>query len=161
MPCQVTVSTHKQEPQKPTELPPETWGNLDLHGTLASGEYMLGVQCLYSCFPVVEVISSTSAHAVIPSMGTIMSNFKITSDSGSLYNSEIFKQPAQWMGFEHTKKTPYTPWANDMAEDFMKNLGKMIQTAEEESLNWQQELQRFPSAYRATPHLLTYMSTAA
>ena len=48
-----------------------------------------------------------------------------------------------------------------MAENFMKNLGKVMQTAEEEKLNWWQELQRFLRAYRATPHLMTHMSPAA
>ena len=65
------------------------------------------------------------------------------------------------MGFEHTKKTPYTPWAYSMAENLMKNLGKVIQTAEEEKLNWLKELQRFLRAYRATPHSMTHMSPAA
>ena len=40
-------------------------------------------------------------------------------------------------------------------------LGKVIQTAEEEKLNWRQELQRFLRAYRATPHSMTHMSPAA
>ena len=59
------------------------------------------------------------------------------------------------MGLEHKKKTPYTPWANGIAENFMKNLGKVMQTAEEEKLNWRQELQRFLRAYRATLHSMT------
>ena len=65
------------------------------------------------------------------------------------------------MGFEHTKKSPYTPWANGTAENLMKNLGKVAQTVEEEKLNWQQELQRFLQAYRATLHSMTHMSHAA
>ena len=167
MPCQVTVSTHRQEPLKPTQLPQEPWDKLatDLYGPLASGEYLLVVQCHYSRFPVVEIVSSTSVHAVIPAMDRIMSNFgipqELTSDNGPPYNSETFGHFAHWMGFKHTKKTPYTPWANGMAENFMKNLGKVIQTAEEEKLNWRQELQRFLRAYRATPHLMTHMSPAA
>ena len=167
MPCQVTVSTHRQEPLKPTQLPQEPWDKLatDLYGPLASGEYLLVVQCHYSRFPVVEIVSSTSVHAVIPAMDRIMSNFgipqELTSDNGPPYNSETFGHFAHWMGFKHTKKTPYIPWANGMAENFMKNLGKVIQTAEEEKLNWQQELQRFLRAYRAAPHLMTHMSPAA
>ena len=164
---QVTVSTHKQEPLKPIQLPQEPWDKLatDLYGPLALGEYLLVVQCHYSRFPVVEVVSSTSVHTMIPAMVIIMSNFgipqELTSDNGSPYNSEAFKQFAHWMGFEHTKETPYTPWANGMAENFMKNLGKVMQTAEEEKLNWRQELQRFLRAYRATLHSMTHMSPAA
>ena len=138
-----------------------------MYRPLASGEYLLVVQCHYSRFSVVEAVSSISVydHAVILAMGKIMSNFgipqELTGDNDSPYNSETFKQFAHWMGFEHTKKTPYAPWANGMAENFMKNLGKVIQTAEEEKLNWQQELQRFLQAYRATLHSMTHMSLAA
>ena len=98
MPCQVTVSTHKKEPLKPTQLSQEPWDKLatDLYGPLASGEYLLVVQCHYSCFPVAEVISSTSVHAVIPAMDRIMSNFgipqELTGDNCSPYSSETFKQ---------------------------------------------------------------------
>ena len=114
MPCQVTVSTHQQEPLNPTQLPQEPWDKLamDLYSPLASGEYLLVVQCHYSPFPVVEVVSSTSVHGVIPAVNRIMSNFgilqELTSDNGSPYNSETFKQFSHWMSFEHTKKTPYT-----------------------------------------------------
>ena len=46
-----------------------------------------------------------------------------SSDNGTPYNSEQFKQYAKYMGFKHTKKIPYTPWANGTAENFMRNLG--------------------------------------
>ena len=52
MPCQVTVSTHKQEPLKPTQLPQEPWDKLatDLYGPLGSGEYH-SVNSTVSLFP--------------------------------------------------------------------------------------------------------------
>ena len=65
------------------------------------------------------------------------------------------------MGFEHKKKIPYAPWANGTAENFMKNLGKLIETAQEEKLNWRQELHKFLRAYRATPHPMTNKSPAS
>ena len=46
-----------------------------------------------------------------------------SSDNGTPYNSEQFKQYAKYMGFKHTKKIPYAPWANGTAENFMRNLG--------------------------------------
>jgi hypothetical protein len=65
------------------------------------------------------------------------------------------------MGFKHKKKIPYAPWANGTAENFMKNLGKLIETAQEEKLNWRQELHKFLRAYRATPHPMTKKSPAS
>ena len=167
MACQVTVRTPQQEPLKPTTLPAEPWDTLatDLHGPLPTGEYLLVVQCLYSRYPAVEIVRSTSADACIPVMDKILSQFGIptviTSDNGPPYNSEKFKLYAKYMGFEHKKKIPYTPWANGTAENFMKNLGKVIETAQEEKLNWRQELHKFLRAYRATPHPMTKKSPAS
>lgn len=62
------------------------------------------------------------------------------------------------MGFELKKKIPYAPWANGTAENFMKNLGKLIKTAQEEKLNWRQELHKFLPAYQVTPQSMTKKS---
>ena len=167
MPCQITVKTPQQEPLKPTVLPGEPWDVLatDLHGPLATGEYLLVVQCLYSRYPAVEIVRSTSADTCIPALDKVLSQFgiptQITSDNGPPYNSEKFRQYAKYMGFEHKKKIPYAPWANGTAENFMKNLGKLIETAQEEKLNWRQELHKFLRAYRATPHPMTKKSPAS
>ncbi|CAB4003123.1 Transposon Ty3-I Gag-Pol poly [Paramuricea clavata] len=113
MPCQITVKTPQQEPLKPTVLPGEPWDVLatDLHGPLPTGEYLLVVQCLYSRYPAVEIVRSTSADTCIPVLDKVLSQFgiptQITSDNGPPYNSEKFRQYAKYMGFEHKKKIPY------------------------------------------------------
>ena len=128
MACQANTDIHQQEPLKPTELPTEPWSKLatDLYGPLDTGEYLLVVQCLYSRFPMVEIVRSTSGTAVIPAMDKILSTLgipdEIASDNGPPYSSEEFKSYARYMGFEHKKKIPYAPWANGMAENFMKTL---------------------------------------
>ena len=50
---------------------------------------------------------------------------------------------ARYMGFEHRKKIQYAPWANGMAENFMKILGKLIRSPTEERLNWRRKLQKY------------------
>ena len=160
-PCQVRVQTPQQEPLKPTNLPQEPWEKLttDLHGPLDSGEYLLVVQDVYSRFPVVEIVSSTSPKACIPAMDRVLSSFgipsEIGSDNGSPFNSEEYGKYGKYMGFKKTKKIPYAPWANGMVENFMKNLNKVIETANEEKRNWRQEMHKFLRAYRATPHTMT------
>ena len=167
MPCQVTVKTPQQEPLKPTVLPTEPWDVLatDLHGPLTTGECLLLMQCLYSRYPAVEIVHSTSAEACIPAFAKILSYFgiptEITSDNGPPYNGDKFKQYAKYIGFKHMKKIPYTPWANGTAENFMKNLGKLIETAQQEKLNWRPELHKFLRSYRATPHPMTKKSPAS
>ena len=77
---------------------------------------------------------------MIPAMDKVLSLFgipsEITSDNGPPCDSEDFKNYAKYMGFKHTPKIPYTPWANGTAENFMKTLRKLMQTASEEHLNW-------------------------
>ena len=96
---------------------------------------------------------------MIPAMDKILSLFgipsEITSDNGPLCDSKDFKNYAKYMGFKHTRKIPYTPWANGTAENFIKTLGKLMQTASEEHLNWLQELHKFLRACRTTTHLMT------
>ena len=92
-------------------------------------------------------------------MDRVLSSFgipsEIGSDNGSPFNSEEYGKYAKYMGFKNTKKIPYAPWANGMVENFMKNLNKVIETANEEKRNWRQEMHKFLRAYRATPHTMT------
>ena len=82
LPCQVTVKSPQQEPLKATKLPVEPWDVLatDLHGPLSTGEYLLVVQCLYSRYPAVELVHSTSADTCIPALDKILSYFGIPSE---------------------------------------------------------------------------------
>ena len=134
----VTVKIHPQEPLKPLELPSEPCDKLatGFYGPLATGEHLLVMQCLHSRYLVVEIVTSTKA--TIPAMDKVLSLFgipsEITSDNRPCYDSEDLKNYAKYMGFKHTPKIPYTPWANATAENFMKTLGKLMQTASEEHL---------------------------
>ena len=161
LPCQAVNSGPQQEPIKPSVLPEEPWSSLvsDLYGPLPTGEYLLVVQDMYSRFPAVEILHSTKAPSVISALDRIMSNFGIPdtlgSDNGPPYNSDDLDKFAVYMGYSHDKKTPYAPWANGMAETFMRSLKKLMQTCKIEQSNWRQQLQRFLRAYRAAPHKST------
>ena len=69
-----------------TELP-------DFSGPYPSGEYCLIVVDDYSRYPVVELVSTTSATAVIPSLDKIFSMFGIPeeckSDNGPPFQSRV------------------------------------------------------------------------
>ena len=66
----------------------------------------------------------------------------MASNNGSPYNSDEFEQFVKYMGFEHDPKIPLVPWTNEMVENFMHNMVKVLQTSQEQHLNWRQELQR-------------------
>ena len=60
-----------------------------------------------------------------------------------------------------TERKYHMHQANGIAENFMKNLGKLICSSTEERLNWKQELQKYLWAYRATPYTMTKHSPAS
>jgi chemotaxis protein histidine kinase CheA len=76
-------------------------------------------------------------------------------DNGSPFQSHDFAEYARQRGFKHRRITPLWPRANAEVEAFMKNLGKVLKTAEIEKRNTWQAVQTFLQAYRETPHSST------
>ena len=128
-----------------TELPNRPWEHLwaDLYKLLPSKEYVLVVECLYSWFPAIAIVTSISASAIIWAMD------KVNRPS---FNSQDFANFTKHMGFKHTKVTPYAPWANHTGEHFMRNLEKVLKTSHIDDHNWKTALQCFLGSYRAMPH---------
>ena len=116
----------------------------------------------YSRYSVVEIISSTSAKAVIPVLDKIFSLFGVVdiarTDNGAPFNSSEFRQFSEYMGFKHRKITPIWPQAKGECERFMRSIGKAVKAATVEHKNWKQELKNFLRNYRATPHSTTNVS---
>ena len=77
MACQVTTPQTEKLLLKMTELPsgPMAKVSNDFYGILPTGEYVLLVNCLYSRYPMVRIVYSTSAKAVIPKLEEIFSEF--------------------------------------------------------------------------------------
>ena len=167
MPCQMVKNTRQREPLQMTELPKSKWTNLaaDFYGPLPSGHHILVVIDEYTRFPEVEVLSSVSARHTLPALDRIFSSRgypeKLKTDNGPPFNSKEFADFAEVCGFEHKPVTPYWPEANGNAESFMKNLGKVVKSAQLEMRPWKQELYRFLRNYRATPHTTTGVAPAS
>jgi transposase InsO family protein len=129
---------------------------VDFVGSFPSGELLLVVVVEFSRFPKVEIVTTTSAKAVIPKLDNIFSRqgvpIVLKSDNGPPFNSSEFEQFASYLGFEHRKVTLYWPKANGEVERFMRTIEKAIRTAHIEKKNWKQALYQFLRQYRATPH---------
>ncbi|KAK7112338.1 hypothetical protein V1264_011807 [Littorina saxatilis] len=164
--CLSTTPSHPSEPLKMTTLPRHPWSevSIDFAGPFPSGEYLLVVTDDYSRFPEVEILTSTSAKAVIPKLDAIFSRFGIPdvvkSDNGPPFNGSDFERFAGYLGFKHRTITPLWPQANGGAERCMPMLKKTIQAAQVEGKVWRQELYKFLRSYRATPHCSTGTSPA-
>ena len=76
----------------------------------------------------------------------IMTNFdipyKLGTENGPPFNSQDFANLPKPMRFEHTRVTPYAPWANNTVEHFMRNLAKVLKTSHIDDHNWKTILQR-------------------
>ena len=107
----------------------------------------------YSRYPVVELVSTTSAAAVIPRMFGITEECK--SDDGQPLQSRELAEYAKTQGFRHRKITPSQPEANGKAEIFLKTLPKSIITTTVEGSRWRMSLLDFLRVYRSTPHTVT------
>ena len=159
-PCQVSTPEDSKplEPLKMTPLPNGPWKevSMDFAGPYPSGEYIMVVIDEHSRFPEVEILTSTSARAVIPKLDAILSRQGIPvvlkSDNGPPFTSIEFKKFAEHMGFQHRHITSCWPKANGEAERFVRTLGKSIRTAHVDARNWKQDLYKFLRQYRATPH---------
>jgi transposase InsO family protein len=154
--CQTTTIDKSREPLKLSQLPPGPWLEVSVDfADLPSGEHLLVVYDDYSRYPEVEIVTSTSARAVIPKLDNIFSAFGVPTvvrtDNGPPFNSEQFEQFASYLGFHHRKVTPLWPRANGKVERFMRTLKKQYRTAHVEGTAWKQSLYKFLRNYRATP----------
>ena len=161
LPCPATTKQKLKESLKMTELPERPWQklSLDFSAPYPSGQYCLIVAYDYSRYPVVEIVSTTSAAAVIPRLDNIFSMFgipeKFKSDDSPPFQSREFAEYARTQGFRHRKFTPFHPEANGEAERFVKTLEKFITTTTVEGNSWRMSLPDFLRVYRSTPHTLT------
>ena len=158
LPCQAATQQKPKEPLQMTELPERPWQkiSLDFSGPYPSGEYCLIVADDYSRYPVVELVSTTSAAAVIPRLYKIFSMFGIPeeckSDNGPPFQSREFAEYAKTQGFRHRKIKMSHPEANGEAERFVRTLQKFITTATVEGSSWRISLPDFLRVYRSIPH---------
>lgn len=163
--CQaVQLTPTPLEPLRMSAMPPGPWQHvsMDFCGPLPSGDYLLVLVDEFSRYPVVEILKSVSAAAVLPVLDKVFSVFGfpkiLKSDNGSPFNSAQFARYASHSGFTHRRITPCWPRANAQAESFNKPLMKSIRSAHLERKSWKQEMFKFLRQYRSTPHTSTGIS---
>ena len=93
-------------------LPTAPWKEVavDFAGPFPSRDYIVVVVDEFSRFPEVELLTSTSAKAVVPKLDAIFSRQGVPdilrSDNGPPFNGHEFKTFADYVGFKHRKITP-------------------------------------------------------
>ncbi|XP_038060081.1 uncharacterized protein K02A2.6-like [Patiria miniata] len=160
LPCQASTVDTTRAPLQMSPLPNGPWLEVSVDFCdLPSGEHILVVIDDYSRFPEIEIVSSTSARAVIPKLDRIFATFGVPqvvrTDNGPPFNSGEFSNFADYLGFKHRKVTPRWPRANGEVERFMQTLKKTYRTAIADHKPWKQTLFQLLRNYRATPHATT------
>jgi transposase InsO family protein len=158
IPCQASVRSKQRNPLQMTVLPQGPWRKVaaDFCGPFPNGELLLVVIDEASRYPVVETVKSTSASEVTLVLDKILAAYgipeHIKSDNGPPFNSQAFKEFCREKGMQHHRVTPVWPEANGLAENFMKNIGKVTKVAHNSGKDWRKEIFTFLSQYRSVPH---------
>ena len=162
--CLVTSPECKREPLEMSTLPAALWKEVSVDfPEILNKEYLLLITDDYSCYPVVEIVTSTSATTVIPKQDKVFSEFGVPdvvrSDNAPPFNSKEFASFADDLGFKHRKVTPTWARVNGEVERFVRTVKKVIKMARLEHKN-KQELNKLLRNYRATPHSTTRVAPA-
>ena len=158
--CAIFVKDPIRNPITSAPTPDQPWQDvsLDLFGPMPDKYHILLARDNLSRFPAASIVNSTSAKAVIPALDRIYTDFGSPiihkTDSGPPFNSKDFQDYSKDKNIIHKKTPPLHPQANE-AEAFMKPLGKAMKLAHYKKLNKAQELNKFLSEYRSTPHSST------
>lgn len=114
MACQACTPENSKHivPMQSQPVPSKVWHTVagDFFGPLPSGHYLFAMICKTSGYPVVTVITTTSAAATIPVCDKIFSEFGIPSvfcsDNGPPFQGEDFRKYCEYLGVEHERSTP-------------------------------------------------------
>ena len=160
--CQLN-SREVREPIKSTAIPSKIWDELAMDFLGLPNGRELGViidKC--SRFPVAFEVTTTAAAHVTPKLDELFSILGIPSeimtDNGPPFNGREFAEFCEHFGIRNRKVTPEWPHANGLAEGFMKNLAKVIRSAQVEGREWKIAMNEFLRNYRDTPHPTTLMA---
>ncbi len=163
IPCQGSIAGKVQRnPLQMTILRTGPWrhASADFSGPLPSGEAILVVTDTYSRYPEVEIVTSTSAKSVLPAFDKIFTTHGIpqvikTDHHSTEKHSGNSQQKRDSITIE---LTPRWPEANGQVENFMKNINKVIRTADICGKDWKRGLYAYLLNYHDTVHPSTGQS---
>lgn len=161
LPCLAVTPKKQRDPIRATTLPARPWSELsiDFAGPFPDGKYILAMIDEHSRYPLVDVVSSTSAASTLKVLRRWFTEFGVPavlkSDNGPPFNSKDYTTFLANWGVTPRHVTPYWPEANGTSERFFRTIKKTVQAAILERKNWQEELDAYLMNYRNTPHAST------
>ena len=86
--------------------------------------------------------------------------YKIHSDQGRNYESQIFSELCRLLEMCKTRTSPWNPWCNGQTKRFNRTLIRMIKAyLKGEQTNWDRNLGCLAAAYRASQHESTGLTS--
>ena len=114
--CQANQPASSPEPLHPHDVPPWAWHTVASDLLHWEQKDYLFVSDIYSKFPIVHHLHSTTASAVISQLKGIFDEHGVPkefmSDNGPLYTADEFRVFATQYGFTHKTSSPHYPTAN-------------------------------------------------
>ena len=162
--CQRIKISKRKEPYGSRPLPARPFTEISLdHKTLDNGWYVLVILDIFSRYPDVAFVKSTSFEATREPLIKYFSYFSTPlvarSDNGPPFSSERFHQFSIEQNFQHDLHTPRSPQANAEVERVMATIGSAYQRAKiSNPSKWREEILDSIKANRCTPHPALGMS---
>ena len=161
-PCTLFTNKHSKDMLQPLDNQGnnDNWKHVhvDLFGPMPDKKHVLVAIDGSSRFPAAKIVPSTAAKPVIQALDEIYTDFgrpdTHRTDNGPPFNSHEFEQFSADNNINHLRNFPYHPQAN-LAETFMKPLGKTMKIAHHLKADKQKALNDLLTNFRATPHSAT------
>jgi transposase InsO family protein len=156
--CQHVTKSYRKEPMGISTTPSRPFQNIamDFKGPMSDGWYALVIVDLYSRFPEVVFVTTTSFRAIKPHLLRFFAQHgvpeSIKSDNGPPFSSHDFEQFGQQQGFKHDPVLPKHPEANGEVERLMASVKKASERAKYQKTDYKSEIVEWLRGYRATPH---------
>ena len=111
-------------------------------------------------FPMRNQEASTVARLLVDNVFCLVgAPYRILTDQGANFESELFRELCQAMGIEKIRTSRYKPSTNGVTERFHRTLNSMLAKCVKESQrDWDQRIPMVMAAYRASKHSATSLS---
>ena len=156
--CLLTANSPAPAPSHPWIVPKQPWERVHLDHAFWGNKVLLVAIDVFSKWPEVHIVSSTSAKQTIEKLQLIFAihglPITLVSDNGSPFQSEEFKSFVEANGIVHHRVPPYHPASNGAAENLVKSVKRSLEKSKS-SYSLESKIAGFLSSYRNTPHTVT------
>ena len=158
--CLAIGKTPPIAPLQPWEWPSTVFQRLHIHfaGPFKGAMFVVVVD-VYSMWPFVSVMQSTSVEKTINELHGLFSSYgipeQIVLDNELQFTSESFAVFMKMNGIHHTRSAPYHPATNGLAERFVQSLKYGLKASLSLGLSLSRCLANFLLMYRSAVHSTT------